>query len=254
MVKRNKLFYGDNLDVMTTAKRIAIFALLVLSLIAGLNSSFAAIITPVTVQRVIDGDTVEVDYFGKKESVRLIGVDTPETKHPTKGVQPYGREASVFTKSALEGRNIWLEFDVEQRDRYGRLLAYVWTSEPSIRTVPGDAELRSKMFNARLLLDGYAQIATFPPNVRYVDYFKVYQTEARENGRGLWGQVSSPQTPKNTNTQPVASGYIGNRNSKIFHVPSCSAAAKMSAKNRVALKGREEAMAGGYRPCKICKP
>lgn len=130
------------------------------------------------VERVVDGDTLKVVIDGKIERVRLIGVDTPETKHPKKPVQYYGKEAYNFTKSQLEGKIVYLEFDVGQRDRYKRLLAYVWLDE-------NETDPR-KMFNSILLLDGYAQIMTIQPNVRYVDYFKKYQAEARENNRGLW--------------------------------------------------------------------
>lgn len=77
-----------------------------------------------------------------------------------------------------------MEFDVQEKDRYGRLLAYVWLEKPSQIT---DEEIRTKMFNAILLLEGYAQVMTVQPNVKYVDYFLQYQREAMEAGRGLWG-------------------------------------------------------------------
>lgn len=121
---------------------------------------------------VIDGDTIKVMFNGKEEKVRLIGVDTPETKHPTKGIQPYGLEASEYTKNRLEEKKVRLEFDVQERDMYGRLLAYVW--------------LDNEMFNATLVKEGYAQVSTFPPNVKYVDIFVRLQKEAREAGKGLW--------------------------------------------------------------------
>jgi len=88
-------------------------------------------LTKIKVHRVVDGDTIEIIYQGKKEYVRFIGVNTPETKHPTKGVQPYGPEASDFTTKVLAGRDVWLEFDVKLRDQYGRLLAYVWLEGPA---------------------------------------------------------------------------------------------------------------------------
>jgi endonuclease YncB( thermonuclease family) len=129
----------------------------------------------VTVSRVVDGDTVEVApaVEGLTE-VRLIGVDTPETSHPTYGEQPYGQQAKEFTISRLQGEQVALEFDVERVDPYGRLLAYVWLSD-------------GKMFNEVLLKEGYAQMATFPPNVRYVERFQEAQREARAASRGLWG-------------------------------------------------------------------
>ncbi|MCL6558106.1 MAG: thermonuclease family protein, partial [Firmicutes bacterium] len=108
-----------------------------------------------TVTYVVDGDTVHIVLAGgKEEKVRFIGVDTPES---TKEVEPYGKEAAAYTKSRLDGRKVWLEKDVAERDKYGRLLAYVWISPP---TGAGEAEVRAKMFNAELLLNGYAQVMT----------------------------------------------------------------------------------------------
>ena len=127
----------------------------------------------VTVSRVVDGDTVEVTpaVDGHTE-VRFIGVDTPETSHPTYGEQPYGQRAKEFTVSRLEGEQVALELDVERVDPYGRLLVYVWLPD-------------GKMFNELLLKEGYAQMATFPPNVKDVERFQDAQREAREEGRGL---------------------------------------------------------------------
>ncbi len=124
----------------------------------------------VLVSRVIDGDTVQLDD-GRR--VRLIGVDTPETVHPQKGVEPYGKESSNFTRSMLEGREVYLEYDVQLTDKYGRTLAYVWLEDGTF-------------FNELLLLEGYAQVATFPPNVKYVERFLEAQKKAREAGAGLW--------------------------------------------------------------------
>ncbi|MFZ5595494.1 MAG: thermonuclease family protein [Bacillota bacterium] len=136
------------------------------------------------VTRVVDGDTIHVNINGKDETVRLIGVDTPETVKPNSPVERYGKEASNFTKAQLGKKTVYLEKDVEERDRYGRLLAYVWLAPPE---EINDKEIRAKMFNTRLLADGYAQLMTVPPNVKYVDSFIVYQREARERNKGLWG-------------------------------------------------------------------
>ncbi len=126
----------------------------------------------VNVVKVVDGDTIKVTIDGKEENVRLIGVDTPETVHPSKPVQPYDPEASAYTKSRLEGQTVRLEFDVQERDQYGRLLAYVW--------------LNDEMINKTLVAEGYAMVATFPPNIRYVDDFTKLQTQARDAKKGLW--------------------------------------------------------------------
>ncbi|MED0678713.1 thermonuclease family protein [Aneurinibacillus thermoaerophilus] len=130
--------------------------------------------------KVIDGDTFVVKINNKEEKVRLIGVDTPETVHPSKPVQYYGPEASAYTKKRLEGKTVTLEFDVQQRDKYGRLLAYVWLGN--------EKNKKAEMFNQTLVKEGYAQVATFPPNVKYTDSFVKLQKEAREAGKGLWGK------------------------------------------------------------------
>lgn len=110
------------------------------------------------VTRVVDGDTIVVNYNGVEETVRLIGVDTPESVHPDKSKNTEaGFAASEFTTVYLSGQQVELEFDVQQRDQYGRLLAYVYKD--------------GEMFNKKLLMTGYAEIATYPPNVKYVDEF-----------------------------------------------------------------------------------
>ncbi len=139
---------------------------------------------PVTITRVVDGDTIKAVLDGLEVTVRLIGIDTPETVHPMKAVEAYGKEASDFTRRALEGRDAWLEFDVGQQDTYGRLLAYVWTSPPIEWS---DAEVREHMHNAVILLEGYGRLMTVTPNVRHVEAFREYEAEARSLGRGLWG-------------------------------------------------------------------
>jgi micrococcal nuclease len=126
-----------------------------------------------SVIEVVDGDTIRVRLTaGAIERVRYIGMDTPETNHPTRGEEPGGREATAVNRRLVEGKAVGLELDVRERDRYGRLLAYVWV---------GDT-----MINAELVRLGYAQAATVPPNVRYEDLFVRLQREARAAGRGLW--------------------------------------------------------------------
>ena len=135
-----------------------------------------------TVTRVVDGDTVVVELTsGSEEKLRLIGVNTPES---TKKVEPYGKESSAYTQSRLDGRKVWLELDAGERDRYGRLLAYIWMEKPASDS---EAEVQAKMFNAELLISGYAQVMTVPPNVKYADLFVKLQREAREADKGLWG-------------------------------------------------------------------
>lgn len=125
-----------------------------------------------TVERVVDGDTIVIDGG---ERVRLIGIDTPESADPRKPVECFGREASQFMESLLPpGTNVRLVDDVEQADRYGRTLAYVYRLEDGL------------FVNLELTEQGYAVAATFPPNVAHVDEFVEATRRAREAGRGLW--------------------------------------------------------------------
>ena len=125
------------------------------------------------VVRVVDGDTFVINYNGKEEKVRLIGVDTPESVHPNKNKNTeFGNTVSRYSKKMLTGKQVAIEFDVEQRDKYGRLLAYVY--------------LDGHMYNKMLLERGYAKLATYPPNVKYVDDFTEIQKQARRNKVGLW--------------------------------------------------------------------
>ncbi|MDO5695656.1 MAG: thermonuclease family protein [Eubacteriales bacterium] len=125
------------------------------------------------VERVVDGDTIKVRFEGHEERVRLIGIDTPESVHPDKKRNlPEGKIASDYTKSRLSNRTVQLEFDAQERDKYGRLLAYVW--------------LDDELFNETLLKKGYARVYTFPPNVKYTERFERVQRKARESATGFW--------------------------------------------------------------------
>ena len=126
-----------------------------------------------TVIRVIDGDTIRVRVRGKVHTVRLIGVDTPETVHPTKTVQHFGAEASAYTKAALEGKTVTLAKDRtgDTVDRYGRLLRYV--------LLDGDN------FNARLIREGYAHAYRRFPFSKRTEFIQL-EDQARRRGIGLW--------------------------------------------------------------------
>jgi micrococcal nuclease len=140
-----------------------------------------------TVSRVIDGDTLKVFYLGGEVSIRLIGIDTPESRVNNKAkkdakrseqdieiIIAMGKRATAYVESLVKpGDTITIEFDVQELDRYGRLLGYVYLSN-------------GKMLNEEIIKAGYANVMTIPPNVKYKDMFlKAYQ-EARENERGLW--------------------------------------------------------------------
>jgi micrococcal nuclease len=128
-----------------------------------------------TVVRAVDGDTLVANIGGVEETIRLIGVDTPETKHPTKPVECFGYEASGYTTTHLTpGQQIFIEFDSERRDHYGRYLAYVWLDQ-------------GQMLNQLLVREGYARPLTIRPNTRYAAIFDSLAAAAQAESRGLWG-------------------------------------------------------------------
>ncbi|MFM8236609.1 MAG: thermonuclease family protein [Actinomycetota bacterium] len=140
--------------------------------------SASAGVIPARVVRTFDGDTVEVlvgrGDAARPETVRMLGVDTPETHHPRKPVQCFGPEAAAFTAARLPpGTAVRLELDVEQRDRYGRLLAHVLVDDAR--------------FGDELLRAGYARLLVIAPNGAHAREMLRAELEARSAGRGLWG-------------------------------------------------------------------
>lgn len=138
-----------------------------------------------TVTNVVDGDTIEVEITARSEGpgaglaeigveypVRLIGIDTPESVKPGSPVECFGREASSAAEALLQGATVRLVKDVEETDRYDRLLRYVY--------------LEAEMANARLVVNGYASAYTYPPNIRHSEFFVQLEREARDADRGLW--------------------------------------------------------------------
>jgi micrococcal nuclease len=148
------------------------FALVLAAVLAPRPASTARILTG-TVTRVVDGDTITVLVAGRAERVRYIGMDTPETRHPVKGEEPGGREAAAANRALVLGKTVRLELDVRERDRYQRLLAYVYVGE--------------LMVNAEMVRRGCAHAVTLPPNVAHAERLVRLEREARQTRRGLWG-------------------------------------------------------------------
>ena len=130
--------------------------------------------TTATVVSVTDGDTIKVKFSnGKIETVRLLLIDTPETKHPNKPVQPCGPEAAEFTKRMLPaGTTVKLEYDKDKRDKYDRLLAYVYVNGKSV--------------NEALLAAGLAKVTVYEPNDKYEDKYRAIEDEAKKEKKGIW--------------------------------------------------------------------
>ena len=150
--------------------------------------------------RVIDGDTIDVLIDGRRHRVRYIGVDTPETVHPDRGVEWMGPQASQANAALVSGRRVVLEKDVSETDRYGRLLRYVWLRR----------EGAWLLVNLVLVQRGYGQVVTYPPDVKYVESYLAAQREAREAERGLWGAPPpAAATPRPTSGSGCDPSYAG---------------------------------------------
>jgi len=184
----------------------------------GIRQPDEAKVTEAVVERVIDGDTVKVRLKnGQTEDVRFLLIDTPETVNPEKPIQPYGPEASRFTKEALPaGSEVLLERDESKADRYGRLLAYVWAD--------------GKMINQELLRKGLARVAyIYEPDTRYVETFQKIEDEAKGEKLGVW-QTNGYATDRGFDTSVMKGtsaestdcgdikGNINRQGKKIYHV------------------------------------
>jgi micrococcal nuclease len=137
------------------------------------------------VLEVIDGDTIRLDLGGSRQNVRLIGVNTPETKHPTKGVECFGPEASAFLERLLRpGTTVRVERDLEARDAYRRLLLYVFLDTPS----------GERFVNLELVARGFATPLSIEPNTRYREFFVDAAFDAQQHSRGMWSRCSRDAT------------------------------------------------------------
>jgi micrococcal nuclease len=218
-----------------------------------------------TVTRVVDGDTIRVNLDGQEVTIRMIGLDTPETKDPRKPVQCFGQEASNRAVQLLNGATVYLEVDPTQGtyDAYQRLLSYVWLSD-------------GRLFNQLMIDEGYAFEYTYNKPYKYQSAFKNAQRTAREQQRGLWSPatcngVASPVASGQTGTgdpditytddsgtgssggsdttaesYPCAVNQIkGNVNSGIYHVPGGASYAKTTA-NVKCFDTEAEAIVAGF--------
>ncbi len=183
-----------------------------------------------TCVKVIDGDTIVLDG---NEIVRLIGIDTPETKEPRKPVQHYGTEAYEFMKRLVEGKKVRLAYDLKEKDKYGRTLAYVYLEDGTF-------------LNAEVVKQGYGFVYRYFP-FKYFDEFKQYEREARENEIGLWSDGEGEESPvAYENESDIV--YI-TRAGKKYHREGCGSLRR--SKIPIFLY---EACKRRYAPCSNCNP
>ena len=176
---------------------------------------------------VTDGDTLKIEYEGNSETIRLIGVDTPETVHPTKPVEPFGPEASAFTKNLLIGEEVYLRLGNEERGKYGRLLAYVYRAPDGL------------FVNLEIVRQGYGKAYVKYP-FEHMALFQHYESRARSSGKGLWSE-KPPYPPPGWDEKTV---YITKSGTK-YHRESC----RWGNIKMLLSEARER-----YSPCAVCAP
>jgi len=188
------------------------------------------------VLRVVDGGTIDINYNGKKERIRMLCIDNPESVHPDRSKNTeMGKKASKYTKKRLSNKYILLEFEQRKRGKYGRLLAYVI--------------LDGKNFNLELVKKGWSPYYTkYGQSEKHHSEFVSAEKKAKANGLNIWALKTTPFENQGLQCKLVR----GNIKSKIFHQPSCR---YFDCKNCTkAFPSRHEAIKAGYKPCKLCKP
>jgi micrococcal nuclease len=195
------------------------------------------------VTRVIDGDTIEIEGG---EHVRYIGIDTPETVDPRKPVQCFGIEASKKNKELVEGKMVRLEKDITERDKYGRLLRYVWVGDLFV--------------NLELVKQGFATSYSYPPDIKFQKEFLAAEKEAREAELGLWKACPISVAPTLQIQEPTKSecnikGNISTSGDKIYHLPGCGSYTKTQIDEKRGERwfcSEEEAQKAGWRKALNC--
>jgi micrococcal nuclease len=178
--------------------------------------------------RVIDGDTIQVLVGDRVETVRYIGINTPEIQ-PTRGREPYGEAARWTNEALVVGRAVQLVLDVQPRDRDDRLLAYVYVN--------------GQLVNAELVRRGYAEVSTYPPNVQHYAEFVELQRQARSTKQGLWGDAAALAAYK-----ARTSGVVGSKNTRVYLHPDDPIWRERDPDNLVYFESADQARAEGYVP------
>lgn len=185
------------------------------------------------VLRVVDGDTLVLSMDGKDTKVRLIGVDTPETVHPSKPVQAYGKEASQFLHNLLDGKSVYVEYEPgpSKLDKYGRLLAYLYRVPDGL------------FVNLEIIRQGYGHAYTQYP-FQYMELFRSCERIARESGKGLWGKSEGATTDQEKQGETV---YV-TRSGTCYHRAGCRSLSKSQIPISLGQAKKK------YKPCSVCNP
>lgn len=191
-----------------------------------------------------DGDTIWVYINGNEEKIRFVGVNTPEVARDGNPAEYMADEAKDFTEKTLEDKEIYLEKDETDRDKYDRLLRYIWLEKPI--TNPSLSDIETKTLNGLLVKEGYAYSNYYKPNIKYQDYLEEIEKSAQENGLGIWSKVKNDGSQKGK----IDKSYFikGNKNSKVYHLPEWDSYNTVKEKNSVYFENEKEAKEAGFRP------
>ena len=171
-IEQSEILNAKIITIIVAVRLVCLIVFYIVGMMYSTITTPSTSLTEATCIRVIDGDTIEVLIDGAEYKVRYIGIDTPEMNDSRPDVRALAEEATLVNKNLVDGKVVELEKDVSETDRYGRLLRYVYVGDTFV--------------NAELVALGYAQVATYPPDVKYVDLFTQMQDQARDAGLGLW--------------------------------------------------------------------
>lgn len=198
------------------------------------------------VKYAVDGDTIWVDINGKDEKIRFVGVNTPEIAKDGELAEFMADEAKDFTEKTLKNKEIYLERDISNRDKYDRLLRYIWLEKPVEN--PSLTDIERKTLNGILVKEGLAYANYYKPDIKYQEYLKELEKSAQDNRKGIW----SDGTKSLNENEKINDSYLikGNKNSKVYHLPEWPSYDTVKEKNAVYFETEKEAKDAGFRPAR----
>ena len=193
-----------------------------------------------------DGDTIWVDIDGKEEKIRFVGINTPELARDEKPAEFMAEEAKNFTSNTLRDKEIYLEKDITDRDKYDRMLRYIWLEKPVAN--PTKEDIEEKTLNGILVKEGYAYSNYYKPDIKYQKHLDNIEKSAQDKGLGIWSDPTNPIISK----EDLGENYLikGNKNSKLYHLPEWDSYDTVKEKNAVYFETEKEAKDAGFKPAR----
>lgn len=193
-----------------------------------------------------DGDTIWVDIDGKEVKIRFVGINTPELARDGNPAEFMAEEAKNFTSNTLRDKEIYLEKDITDRDKYDRMLRYIWLEKPVAN--PTKEDIEEKTLNGILVKEGYAYSNYYKPDIKYQKHLDNIEKSAQDKGLGIWSDPTNPIISK----EDLGENYLikGNKNSKLYHLPEWDSYDTVKEKNAVYFETEKEAKDAGFKPAR----